>query len=116
MATLTVSKITTTKLAQSLASAAGGGDKFPNTGREFLAVRNASGGSAITVTATAQGDPCNRGVAATTAHDKAQSIPSDDNTYLIGPFPPAFFNDVSGMVNLAYSDVTGLTVAVFSLP
>ncbi len=114
MAVLTVAAITATKQAQTLAAAAGGGDSFPNTGKEFIAIKNAGAG-AITLTVTAQGDPCNRGVAATTAHDKTYSIPNDSAVYVLGPFPPAFFNDSNGRAQLAYSGVTSVTVQILSL-
>lgn len=116
MAVLTVVKIVNTApTAETLTPAAGGGDSFPNTGKEFLAVKNAGGG-AITVTVVAQGDACNRGVAATTAHDKTFSIPNDSAIYLLGPFPTAFFNDVNGRAQVTYSGVTSVTVNPFTLP
>lgn len=114
MAVLTVSQVLITKLAQTLAAAAGGGDSFPNTGKEFLAIKNA--GSSITLTVTASGAACNYGVAASTAHDQTITVPNDSVIYLIGPFPTLRFNDNNNRVQLAYSGVTTVTVAVFSLP
>lgn len=114
MAVLTVQRISSTKAALTLAAAAGGGDSFPNTGKEMLAIKNA--GSQITLTVTASGPACDYGVAATTAHDQTHTIPADSATYLIGPFPTKQFNDANGRVQLAYSGVTTVTVQVLALP
>jgi len=115
MAVLTVARISSTKQAINLAAAAGGGDSFPNTGKELLAVRNAGAGS-ITLTVTASGAACDYGVAASTAHDQTHTIPNDSATYLIGPFPTRQFNDTSNRVQLAYSGVTSVTVQALALP
>jgi len=114
MAVLAVSQILITKIAQTLAAAAGGGDSFPNTGKEVFAIRNA--GSSITLTAVASGAVCNYGLAASTAHDQVITVPNDSVVYLIGPFPTLRFNDSNGRVQFTYSAVTSVTVAVFSLP
>lgn len=87
------------------AAASGGGDTFANTGREFLAVKNADA-SAKTVTIdyvpTADGQ---------TVPDKTVIIPAGQ-TYLIGPFPPSLYNNASGQVSVTYSAVTSVTVKV----
>lgn len=118
MAQLTVNKLSQTKTAASLAAAAGGGDSWANTGKEQFAIKNAGGGS-ITVTFRCNGGDgnnraCNFGIAGTPGHDVVQTIPNDSNIYLIGPFP-TFFNDGSQLLQVAYSAVTSVTVAVFAL-
>jgi len=115
MAVLTVNQIAAAKQAQALAAANGGGDSFPNTGKEFIAVRNAGAG-AITLTVVAQGDPCSLEVAASPAHDGVYSIPNDSATYVFGPFKPKRFNDVNGRAQVTYSGVTSVTIEIFSLP
>ena len=119
MAQLAVSKLSQTKTAANLAAAAGGGDSWANTGKEQFAIKNGGGGS-ITVTFKCNGGDgnnrvCNFNVAATPGHDVAQTIPNDSNIYLIGPFP-TYFNDGSGLLQVTYSAVTTVTVAVFALP
>lgn len=120
MAQLTVNKISNASaLAQALAAASGGGDSFPNTGKEFIAIKNA-GGAPITLTvvgsAGANNDKCNFGVAGTPGHDKTYSITNDSNVYVVGPFPVRPYADGSGLTQLTYSAVTSVTVEVFSLP
>lgn len=87
----------------SAVAAAGGGDSFVNTGKEFLAVKNGSGG-AITVTFVTQVTVDGQPVA-----DLAVSVPAG-HTMDIGPFPPGYYNDGSGQVQVTYSGVTSLTV------
>jgi hypothetical protein len=108
MATLTKQVVTTAGLADSLASAAGGGDQFTNTGNEWLEVLN-GGGASIDVTiatpATANGEPIADRVVAVAAGARKK----------IGPFNPSIFNDSSGYVQVTYSAVTSVTVGVFKL-
>jgi hypothetical protein len=114
MATLSVQKPSAAGVALTYAAAAGGGDKFANSGREFVHVQNASGG-AITVTFTsgaASANKCSFGVAHT-AHDLSVAVGAGADA-MIGPFNRERFNDVNGDVNITYSGVTSLTVAVIS--
>jgi hypothetical protein len=86
-------------------AAAGGGDSFPNTGREFLHVLN-GGGSSITVTVA---------IAVTV---EGQAVPGKAFTVgngaqrIMGPFPTGTFNDSNSRVNITYSGVTSVTVGV----
>lgn len=86
------------------AAAAGGGDRFLNTGNEQLYIKNAGGGS-INVTIDAQTDG---GVSYT---DPVVAIAAGAEK-LIGRFDPRKFNDSSGYVNISYSGVSSVTVAV----
>jgi len=111
MATLSVQTIDRAGdgLTPSFAAAAGGGDEFPNTGREFIVVKNGSGAT-ITVTAVTPQTVSGLGVA-----DEAYAVPASGERY-IGPFPPSTFNNTStGRVSLTYSGVTSLTVGVFKV-
>lgn len=109
MATLTVQNIANTGLNPSLASAAGSGDEFANSGQTYFHANNASGG-AITVTFNAQ-NSCNYGV----THDIAVSVPAGEER-LIGPFEKQRFNDANERVQVTYSGVTSLTVGAFEMP
>ena len=104
MATLTVITPTYAGATFSPASAAGGGDKFVNTGNELLYIKN-GGGSTITLTLDAQT------VAGLTITDPTVSITAGQEK-VIGPFDPRYFTDSSGFLNLSYSAVTSVTVAV----
>ncbi len=106
MATLTVITPTYTGATFSPASAAGGGDKFVNTGNELLYIKN-GGGSTITLTLDAQPVP---GVGLTIT-DPTVSVTAGQEK-IIGPFDPRYFTDSSGFLNLSYSAVTSVTVAV----
>ena len=86
-------------------AAAAGGDQFVNTGSELLVIENGSGAQmTLTVTTTKQID--GEAVA-----DKTVDIPAGER-HLIGPFPPAIYNDNDNKVSLAYSSETSVTVAV----
>jgi hypothetical protein len=104
MATLTVITPTYAGAVFSPAAAAGGGDKFVNTGNELLYIKN-GGGSTITLTLDAQT------VAGLTITDPTVSITAGQEK-IIGPFDPRYFTDSSGFLNLSYSAVTSVTVAV----
>lgn len=108
MATLTVQTIDRAGdgLAPVYAAAAAGGDDFPNTGQQFLHVKN-GGGAPITVTAVTPQQVAGLGVA-----DETYSIPNDALGKFIGPFPTQTFNNAQQRVALTYSAVTSVTVAV----
>jgi hypothetical protein len=90
-------------------AAAGGGDSFSNTGRELFYIKNGGGGG-ITVTFDSPAT-CSFAGAALAAHDAAVSVGAGAER-LIGPFPAVRFNDGSGNVNVTYSGVATVTVAV----
>ena len=106
MATLTVQSITKTGLTPALVAAAGGGDKFANTGKEMLEIVNGSGAS-ITVTIVAQ-----KTVEGLAIAGRAIAIPAGQRRF-IGRISPTVFNDSQGFTNLTYSGVTSLTIGAF---
>lgn len=112
MATLTVNEITRAGIdAIPATAAAGGGDKFLNTGRECFILKNAdASGKTVTLVTAATADP--DGLAIT---DKTVTVGAGNST-IIGPFPTGIYNDVDGYMNLTYSAVTSVTVKVFKLP
>ena len=105
MATLSVQSPTTSGIALSFGSAASGGDQFLNDGKSILLVKNGDS-SAKTVTVAGQ-RTCNQG----STHNAAVSVAAGAQE-AIGPFNPAFFNDPNGYVQVTYSAVTSVTVAV----
>lgn len=110
MATLTV-KNPTVSAAVDLGpvSAESGGDKFLNDGRVIVYVKNTNA-SSRTVTVVTAGVLMGSIAIADVAFAVAQN-----EEKVIGPFPPRYFNDSGGFVNLTYSAVTGLTVAAIKL-
>lgn len=108
MTTLTVQEPTPSGVVVSTAAAAALGDEFANTGKEILEVTNGSGG-ALTVTVTAQ-KACSHG----TLHNGGGSVAAGA-TKRFGPFPRDRFNDINGKVQVTYSGVTSLTVAVIKV-
>ena len=108
MATLTVTKPAKAGTAFAPVAASANGDAFANTGKEFLYVDN-GGGSPITVTLDCP-RACSFGVT-NAAHDLAVSINAGDSK-LIGTFDTVRFNDDNGLVQVTYSDVTSVLVAV----
>lgn len=105
MATLT--SITPTFAGINLApvAAAAGGDKFLNDGNTLLYIKN-GGGSSINATVAAPGTP-----GGLTLTPPVVAVPAGGEK-ILGPFDPKYFNDASGFVNLTYSGVTSVTVAV----
>lgn len=109
MAQLTPSLLKSSGTLLSTAAAAGGGDSFANTGYEFLYINN-GGGSPINVTFTVQSTKYLQ----ETVSNRVASV-TNGTAQLIGPFPPGLFNDSNGLVQITYSAVTSVTVAVFKL-
>lgn len=96
--------------APSFVAAAGGGDRAPCGPKNYLHVKNASGG-AITVTVDSV-VPCNYG----SDHDLVVSVPATTGERLIGPLSPERYASTSdGLAAITYSGVTSLTVMVVSL-
>ncbi|MHB0934898.1 MAG: hypothetical protein ACYC6A_00785 [Armatimonadota bacterium] len=109
MAVLTVQTINTTGVAPTNNAAAGGGDSFVNDGKTFIHVTNGSAGS-LNVIITAQ-NACSQGV----LHTLTVAVPAGESR-MIGPFNRNIYNDAAGKVQLTYSGVTSLTIAVLSNP
>lgn len=109
MALLNVQRTGLAGLAPTFSGASVGGDSFLNSGRTYLHVKN-GGTAAITVTVNSQ-KPCNYGF----DHDAVVSVPAGGEQ-IIGPFQQDRFNDQNGQVQITYSAVTSVTVAVVEVP
>lgn len=110
MATLAVTELSPAAgITDVVASAAGGGDVFPNTGKEWVEVINGGAGS-INVTVT----PVNK-INGLTISPLVIAVGAGVRKKL-GPFDPGIFNNGSGQVALAYSGVTTVTVGVYKAP
>jgi hypothetical protein len=109
MALLAAQVVSIAGLNPTYAAAAAGGDEFANNGRRMLHVQNGSG-SSITVTITTPGTTAGLSIA-----DPAVTVPNSGSR-MIGPFPTGLYNAADGNVDVAYSAVTSVTVAVIELP
>ncbi len=90
------------------AAAAGGGDKWANTGAEFLVVYNAaiSGNCVVTLVLGVGGVVDGLTPAAKTV----TVLPG--KVAVIGPFPVGFYNDATGFASVTYSQVVTVNVLV----
>lgn len=110
MATLTVGTVTRAGLALAgSAATVTAGDAFPNTGKEFLVVKNSSLAS-INVTIKVQ-----RKVDGFAATDRVEAVPAGEEQ-VFGPFPPLDYNDTNGRVVAICSAVADVTVQAISCP
>lgn len=108
MAELTVQEAAQAGVALTLNSAAAGGDEFSNDGRTIIIAENGDG-SSTTITVTSEAT-----LAGLAVSDLEVAVAAGA-TKAIGPFPVNVFNDSDGNVNLSYSSVTSLTVAVLKV-
>jgi hypothetical protein len=95
-------------LVTTYGAAAAGGDSFANDGHTVFIVKN-GGGSACVVTVNAP-TKCNHGF----EHDVVVSVAAGA-TAQIGPFSPQRFNNLTGLVDVTYNQVTTVTVAAVTL-
>lgn len=109
MATLNVQRVSLIGLAPVFVAASVGGDEFVNSGRAVLHVKN-DDTTNKTVTVNSQ-TPCNQGF----DHDVVVTVPASGEL-VIGPFPKNRFDDANGKVQVTYSAVTAVTVAVVEVP
>jgi hypothetical protein len=112
MAVLSVQRaIPGTGLNPTYASAAGGGDSYPASGVELLHVKN-GGGAPITL--TVEGPNVDNFGTSGDNHDQAYTIPNGGERF-IRVSNMARHRDANGSVQLTYSAVTSVTIAVLSV-
>lgn len=109
MATLTVQTVALAGITPTYAAAAAGGDEFVNSGREMIHIKNAHT-SSWTVTVNSQ-TACSQGF----DHDNAVVV-TNAQERMIGPFPKSRFDDANGKVQITYTGVTALTIAIIQVP
>lgn len=107
MATLAAQQIDT-DLEATYSACAGGGDQFLAGNDVFIHVKNGHS-SPQTVTAVTQ-----KTVEGLAVADVATAVTNAEERF-IGPFPPSVYADANGYVQLTYSGVTALTIAVLKL-
>ena len=109
MPILTNQIVTLAAIAPSYAACAAGGDEFVNSGRDFIHIKNGHT-SPQTVTVNSQ-TVCDQGV----DHD-VPVVVTNAQERMIGPFPKGRFDDTGGKVQLTYSGVVALTIAIVRVP
>jgi hypothetical protein len=111
MAQLSVTKITLDGIFPSLVSADAGGDTFPNAGKTFLWVKNASV-AAVDVTIESNLQPVPTGAC---KEDKVVSVPALSDR-MVGPINQKAYNDpTTGEVSISYSAAVSVTVVPVSI-
>jgi len=109
MATLSNQIVTLAAITPSYAACAAGGDEFVNSGRDFIHIKNGHT-SPQTVIMNSQA-ACDQGF----DHDVSIAV-TNAQERMIGPFPKGRFDDAGGKVQLTYSGVTALTIAIIRVP
>lgn len=109
MANINAQKAVLSGLAPTFTAAAAGGDTLPPIGAGVFIVKNASGAS-ITVTVVTPGNT-EFGVA---QPDITVTVPAAGERH-IGPLTPNLTDPTSNGINVTYSAVTSVTVAVIAL-
>lgn len=84
---------------------------FQNDGKTLVRCAK-TGAGACTVTATTVAT-ARGGIAIA---DPTYTVPASTGNVTLGPFAPDLFNDASGLCSLVFSETTGLSVEVVSLP
>jgi hypothetical protein len=110
MATLAVTQVSRTgplDVAAIATAAAGGGDKWINTGAEIFYVNNA-GGSPCVVTWVFNAQ---QAIDGQVPANKTVSV-AGGKSGIFGGFPTGLFNDANQFMNVTYNQVTTVTVAV----
>jgi len=105
MATLTVQVLDDTAKEVTFAACSALGDQFVNNGNIHLRIKNADAADK-TVTINSQ-KVCNQGY----DHDRVLTITAG-KTMETNVFDTYRFNDANGKVQITYSDVTSLSIAV----
>ncbi|MBN2365732.1 MAG: hypothetical protein JXL67_06170 [Calditrichaeota bacterium] len=112
MATLSAQSYDEAGKDLTLSAAAAGGDEFANTGEELLIIQNGDT-SAKTVTVTAQVTSFeNNEMGNAVKQNQSLEIAANNGIGIMGPFSRRAFNDSGGKVQITYSAVTNLEVAV----
>lgn len=109
---LTVQQVVRTGLSPSYTAGNGsGGHSIANDGRVLLHIKNGGGSS---INATLQTPVTVDEQAALAVADLVVAVPNGGER-MIGPFPPALYNQADNTVYLDFSAVTSVTVAAIRL-
>ena len=115
MATLTPQKVIDTGVVETLLAATSTGDEFVNSGVEFIHAQNGHASASYVVTVTAQVTNIHhQQFGSVTKSNIAKTVAAGQDAF-IGPFKQSAFNDANNKVQITYSAVTTLKVAVLYL-
>ena len=115
MATLVAQKIIDTGSTETLVSTSSTGDEFINSGVEFIHIQNDHASNSYTVTVTAQVTNIHHPqFGSVTKASTVKTVGAGQSAY-IGPFKQSAFNDANNKVQITYSAVTTLKVAILYL-
>jgi hypothetical protein len=118
MAAITVQTLNQAALNHTYGAIAASGDTILNDGNVFLLFKNSNASArTLTMSGNATDKP---GFGTISAADMAETytIPgsgTNGGECIVGPFPPARFNNSSGQLTPAIDVITGLTVAAVNL-
>ena len=115
MATLAPQKIIDLGTVETLASATNTGDEFINSGVEFIHIQNGHASNSYTVTITAQVTNIHHQQFGTVTKSNVAKVVAAGQDAFLGPFKQRAFNDANNKVQITYSAVTTLKVAVLYL-
>lgn len=105
---LTVQQVLNTGLEATFSSANADGNYFINDGKTFIEIVNSDGSDHnIVIDSPVE---CNQG----SSHDITVTVTAGERRH-IGPLSKSRFNDDNGYVNVTYSAVTSVTIAVMKL-
>ena len=115
--TITPQTCALTGLNVALAAANADGSKFANPTDQttFLLVENSNASARDLVVVTQATSVRVGGYGSQTLSNRTIVIPANTGKVLIGPFPPAQFNDSDGNAHITFSGVTNLTIAAVRL-
>tara|TARA_R100000655_G_scaffold70678_4_gene108968 strand:+ start:3081 stop:3434 length:354 start_codon:yes stop_codon:yes gene_type:complete len=114
MALIETQSITDAGKEQVLSSIGSVTNTFACTGKEFIAVRNATAEASVTVTVTAQVSDVESQVYGSLTKSDATCTVTAGSTFFIGPFPVGGFAQADGTASFTLSTTTDVTVGVFS--
>lgn len=78
--------------------------QLQNDGKMFLHIDNGGGGASVVTIVSQKVD------AGLALADRIVSVPAGEER-MIGPFPPAIFNDANGLVNVTFDVITSVALS-----
>jgi len=108
LTSLSVTQAVSTGATPSFTAANSDGHYFENDGKVFVVIRN----TGVETTVTLQ-TPGTIGGAAVT--EQTVTVLATTGESWIGPFKPSVYNQYNGVVNITFSQVTGLTACAYRL-
>ena len=107
MATISARKITESSIAESLSTAATGGDSFINSGLEFVKIVNDHASNHYKVTFTPTVSSVKSPRYGTVSKSAVTVVVTDATEAYIGPFKQEVWNDTDNKISMAYAHSTG---------